>query len=322
MEVLRKFCTPRHSPLCCPPASTLDENLFKAVQTSIECFVSDSAADEIRAGHMLAGQTVTQQLVRDLPQMKVVIRDKPHATRRNVSRCWSADPLLHDVQSRFVFGPQSPVRLISGSEQFQGWFATNCHKLEEQLAAVLAHRAVEDLRFAPHRYDSSQKPLGRTVLFFHALLATLQQIVQVRQGEPESLAALGFLSWIDSEKALQLAMLADAGDENTCLTRMFDYEGFPTDALAFDIAGLRHRIAKLFVGETTSSDCSDLPACFQLGYTKHMMSILSVQFPVQLNGTVKVIGGGVPLDAQRRCASRISRQCKRGACSTSARARS
>lgn len=192
--------------------------LHKRVVESFETQVSDSATDEVRAGHMNAGQTVTETL-RETVNMRVVVRDKPHCSRRNTGRNYAADPFLKDVQTRFIFGSKSPIKLIKESEQFSAWFAANVQKLDAHLTAILAHRGIKDLRFAAHRYDSSQKPFGRCVLFFHAVLATMVQISQARKGRPEGIAAAEFLHWLDNEKALQLAMMADAGDENMILTR-------------------------------------------------------------------------------------------------------
>ncbi len=283
----------------------IDAPLKKNVVESIETQVNDSASDEIRAAELNAGQvrldSAVWEALRETTNMKVIVRDKPHCSRRNISRNYAADAYLNDVQTRFIFGLKSPTRLIKNSDQFQAWFAENCQKLEAKFAAVLPNAGVRDLRFAPHRYDSSQKPFGRSVLFFHALLTTMIQIHQRRKGTEEGKAAYEFLFWIDNEKCLQQAMLADAGDENLVLTRLLDYEGFPADELAFDLAAFRDRIRALFVGDSA--------ACFTMGYTGHMMRLLSVQFPIMLEGgACKVIGfvnGTVSPDICQRCQSRM-----------------
>ena len=89
------------------PEPEVDQKVRAALINSIETFVSDSASDEIRAGHMLANQSTSSQYLPSLPQLKVVVRDKPHATRRNLSRGWSADPVLDEVIRRFVLGEKS-----------------------------------------------------------------------------------------------------------------------------------------------------------------------------------------------------------------------
>ena len=61
--------------------------MFKQVVQSIEVYVSDAAADEIRAGQMLAGQTVAAQASKDLGQAY-----------------WDASLDITRVESRCVFG--------------------------------------------------------------------------------------------------------------------------------------------------------------------------------------------------------------------------
>ena len=105
LAAIDKFCTLRGgSPhQVKSPASSVDAALAKRVASSIEVFVSDAAADEIRAGHLLAGQTTSTILAKELPCLRVVLRDKPHASCRLVSRLWKCDPYLHDVHSKFIW---------------------------------------------------------------------------------------------------------------------------------------------------------------------------------------------------------------------------
>ena len=56
-------------------------------------------------------------------------------------------------------------------------------------------------------------------------LATAQKIYLARR-DREKTAAEGFLTFIDCESALQLSMLADAGDESMLLTRAADTEEY------------------------------------------------------------------------------------------------
>ena len=65
-----------------------------------------------------------------------------------------------------------------------------------------------------HRFDSLQRPLGRFVLFFDAVVELAVQLAMSRTGRPQE-DAINFLDYIDEEKCIQLAMLADAADETT-----------------------------------------------------------------------------------------------------------
>eukprot|EP00959_Pyramimonas_sp_CCMP1952_P270958 5664655-Pyramimonas_sp.AAC.1 len=90
--------------------------------------------------------------------------------------------------------------------------------------------------------------MSRCTIYFPALVATMDQIVANRKGNAEAVAASTFLGWLDDEKALQLAMLADAGDELSDLLRLLDYEGFPLEDLSFNLSAFLERLNYLFVG--------------------------------------------------------------------------
>ena len=242
MAVIRRFCSAGAPPGVHSAKKTLDVDLYQKLTTSIEMFVSDAAADEIRAGHMLAGQSVSLMAKPDLPNLKVVGRDKPHAMRRLTQRGWKADPFLDDVHRSFVTGPGSPAHLIQFSDAFAAWFAKHVQLLRGSLKAVDPHRLVKDLHYAPHRFDSMQKPLQRIALYFLAVVATMTQISQERRGGAEGQAAESFLSWLTAEKALQAAMMADAGEEHMQALRLLDYEGFPVDDLAYKLSAFLDRI--------------------------------------------------------------------------------
>ncbi|CAK0839732.1 unnamed protein product [Prorocentrum cordatum] len=210
-----------------------DPVLLQRVQKSVEVFVSDAAADEIRAGMMLAGQTARGEVAKVLPCLREVLRDKPHASRRLLSRPWKADPFLRQVHSLFVTDEKSPTKLIQYSEQFSASFQKNISAIEPHLRAVAKpSNAVKDLRYAGHRVESGQLPLERSVLYFPAVIATL--------------AATNFMNELDSEKALHFAMLADAGEEHYQLMRPLDYEGFPADDLSFNLSAFVDRVKTLF----------------------------------------------------------------------------
>ncbi|CAK0813414.1 unnamed protein product, partial [Prorocentrum cordatum] len=281
--------------------TAVDVDLYHKVMASIEAYTSDAAADEIRAGFMLAGQTVRADAAKVMPNLRIVTRDKPHATRRLASRGWKADPFLDDVQGMFVWNEQSPVRLIQFSEVFSAWSQANVQKIEPHLKAANPHQGCKDLHFAPHRFDSASKPMSRCTIYFPALVATMDQIVASRKGNAEAVAASTFLGWLDDEKALQLAMLADAGDELSDLLRLLDYEGFPLEDLSFNLSAFLERLNYLFVGWGGQA-----PACLDGGYTKHMIDLLRNPLSIPVAGRSKVGScSGVSLAAQARCLARM-----------------
>lgn len=306
LAAIKRFCASMCGAPGTPATAGMASDLAKLqrVQKSIEVFVSDAASDEIRAGMMLAGQTVRGEVAKMLPCLRIVLRDKPHASRRLLSRLWKADPFLHQVHSLFVTEEKSPTKLIQYSEQFSAWFQKNISALEPQLRAVAKpSHGVKDLRYAGHRFESGQLPLARCVLYFPALIATLDQVAKTRpNSSAEAKAVTNFFDQLDSEKALQLAMLADAGEEHYHLMRLLDYEGFPPDDLSFNLSAFVDRVSTLFgVGGHPAM-------AVQTGYTftGHMLKLL--KHPVMLPGNgVRVLGcpNGVAPAVQTRCLKRM-----------------
>ena len=232
----------------------------------------------------------------NIPGLKMVVRDKPHATRRNCTRNYRVDVYRDSVCDRFIFGQNSPVRLIQYSQMFKQWFKSNIEKMSGRVSAV-ASNGIRDMHFAGHRFDSTQKPFARTVLFFHALMATVLQIARSRSSDDSGKACRSFLEWVDTEKCVQLSMEADFGDENMVLTRLVDYEGFPTESLIYELAAFKDRIKILFTG--------DNPLCMTTGFTCHMLQILAVPFVVHLPGLQKQLGGEIPPETIGRCQARM-----------------
>lgn len=119
--------------------------------------------------------------------------------------------------------------------------------------------------FAPHRFDSVQKPMARFILHLDALLSVAQRIVRDRKGEVEGKASGAFLAFMSNEVVLQIAMIADAGDEGATLMRFLDVEGLDTARMPHDINRFLTHVTNLFCDRS----CLRLP-----GYTKHALELL------------------------------------------------
>ena len=102
------------------------------------------------------------------------------------------------------------------------------------------------------------------------------QISHERKGNEEGKAALSFLQWLTPERCVLAGMLADAGEENLCLTRMVDYQGFPLAELPANIQAFKERLRHLFQGPE--------PQCLRTGFTKHMLDLLGNEFALNLPG--------------------------------------
>ena len=84
---------------------------------------------------------------------------------------------------------------------------------------VLASRRMINLRAAKHRQESLTKPSGQSVLYFQPLMLTIEQIANSRKNTKEGKDAKEFGLAVAAERALQLAMMADASDANMVLVR-------------------------------------------------------------------------------------------------------
>ena len=107
--LLRGFCTPLAD-------KEPDQPLLEHVANKIEAVCVDSASNELKAGRLMK-ETFA-------PNMKAVIRDRAHATRRLLSRPWAAEPELEDVAHVFVMGRHSLCQRIHHSPRVRAIFCT------------------------------------------------------------------------------------------------------------------------------------------------------------------------------------------------------
>ena len=311
MFALKAFCAlGLHPPYLDPnrQCPVPDENFHvcQRLLASVEMFCSDAASDEIRAGHMLAGQdSVHREYLPKLPNLKLVVRDRPHAVRRVLTRGWKPCGFMENVSSCFVTSKSSPVNKIQHSHIFQNMFAVNIKNLDADLKAVRSHPHIKDLSYAPHRFESTQQPLARIVLFFHAFILTVTQIAWERKHEDVGKEMAQFMHWLDDEKCLMAAMMADGATEATELLRLMDYQGFPVDELGDNVVAFKDRIRKLFFGAE--------PACLATGFTSHMIKLLAREHLFTFPGPRgqshnKTIGrhGGPPAQMIQNCLQRLA----------------
>ena len=154
------------------------------------------------------------------PGLKFVIRDKAHASRRAISRPWEADPFIKDVAWMMARGRGSISRIVQNSLEvrrvFSGYVQSSTN------GTIKA--AVTNMRAACHRFESFQKPIGRCCLHLRACIRTALYVAGNLTTDASD-RANEWLRWLDSEKCLQLAMMADASDQAMALTRLLDSEG-------------------------------------------------------------------------------------------------
>ena len=214
-----------------------------------------------------------------LPNLKLVTRDRAHAARRITLRPWKSDSRIKEVLDKVIFMKGSIVNKIKNSDFFKVWHQRNIGKVSKKI--INSDRSAQ-LGYSKQRFDSTQRPLGRCVLEFEALIMTAQQIAEARKGTAEGEQACGFLEYINTERMLILAMGADAGDEVYEFVLQLDKEDVENELLNRRCNEFLERIALLFGPERQ---------CFNLGYTQHMLNTLQRQRVIYTKGEPRSFGG-------------------------------
>ena len=144
-------------------------------------------------------------------------------------------------------------------------------KVRHMDAEFLRHSGMRDLQSAKHRHSSLQKPMGRFILLADAFLATAHERLSRHQAclsmspfqrktvfkdqreTPKN--AKKFLESISTEVYLQMAMMADAADEEINFFRRFDKSQMDMSAAQTCLTTFAQRLHVLFVQSS--------------GYTQH-----------------------------------------------------
>jgi hypothetical protein len=304
LTILKKFCTPGDgAPFLRPsaPKPALDEKLIGHMVDKIEHFAADAASDEQLAASMLRDATYpsVHETWDILPNLKIISRDRAHASRRLTKRPWHADPFLQEVIHHLILGKHSITSLIQHSTVFSGWFQKNVQQVNYK---VSDSARISNLSCIKVRFDSTSKPMSRMVLLYEAVLLTAQQIVGQRAGKPEAKHATTFLQDTTSEHFLQLAMLSDAADESMMHTRFCDSESVDNALLPQENHRYLSRLVFLFGSQE---------ACWTTGFTKFIVDRLASPAIVFVGGAPRTIGGpgAVDMDMKNRCLMRMLNFC-------------
>lgn len=293
-EVMKRFCSrfhgapgkPRHK-------GFVKKHLFSKVRTNIICITVDSAGDEVLASEIMRSSALSNNSMRATPNLKYVIRDKAHASKRLVSRPFNADPYLKRVMGMFASDRKSIARTIQNSHAIRG-------KFKEYLTTSFrsVNKTVSNMRSAKHRFESLQKPFGRTVLFTYPTLRTAIWVAQTRDDESGD-NAKEWLAYVDNENCLQAAMMADAADQTIVVCRIMDDE---TADPAIANQEVKHYV------QTMDSLFGDDAKCLtNFGYTKAMLDTLKKPLVWTIAGKTCHLGceAGVPADIIERCLGRM-----------------
>ena len=271
--------------------SFLKKSLFQHFKSKLVSVTTDSAADEVLSSELMRTKMTGFREVL-APNLRWVVQDKAHGSRRITSRPWHSDEFLNEVLQFMAGGHASIARLVHYSPEIKRIFQQFANTSE---STVL--KTVSNFRAAQHRFDSQAKPLGRTCLFLHACVRTALHLTRARSDNMMR-KAKNFLLWLNDERALQAAMLADAADTSLRLTRCMDAEDLDTAALQEEVASYRNEIRALFVeGKCWTT----------FGYTKSMCECLSTPIVFQVGSKLRSLGtaAGVDNDVRQRCLGRM-----------------
>ena len=227
-----------------------DEELDEHTRRSLCHVAVDSASDELLSCAMMQSMTDV------FDNIETIARDKPHGNRRILSRPWSADPYMDDLNTRLFMSRHNITQRIEHSHLFKDIFEKECEKQDVRLK-----HAARNLRASKHKYESLSKPRGRFTLWRDAYISTAEKIHVTRCGKQEGKDAADFIKKLDDESILQTAMCADAGDEAMGLLRFTDTEDYDKSVAHTEVARFLEATIALFLCLKECAWGAYVPAC-------------------------------------------------------------
>jgi len=261
--------------------------LYRRLRQSVTTITVDSAADQVVSSELMrAALTPGQKLL--TPNLRFVVRDKTHSSRRITSRPWAADEALKSTLNLLGHGPGSIAKLLQHSPEIQRIFRDFAETSDSQVNHV-----VRNFRAAAHRFESHAKPLGRTLLHLHACIRTALHLVQTRT-DKASTKAKNWLLALTEEHCLQAAMMASSLQ----LTRLMDHEDTDPANLGTELRLYLNTIRGLFCEKR----------CLTIfGFTRTMLETLKTPIVFQVGRKTRSLGSalGVSEAVQDTCLKRM-----------------
>ena len=292
-RIMKRAC----SRFCLPPApskspAVLKKQLLQHLRTTVTSVTVDSAADEVLSAELMRSSVLNASQKELTPNLRFVLRDRAHSSRRITSRPWHADTVLKEVLDFMCIGRGSIAKLVQFSPEIRRVFGNYAHSSDSAVKT-----AVTNMRAAGHRFESHSKPLGRTCLFLHACIRTALHLTRSRS-DKAARVAMSWLQWLSEERALLAAMLADAADSSLGLTRVLDAEELDPARLSAEIGHFLAGIKALFNG----GQC-----LHTFGYTRTMLALLKKPIVLQIGSKTKCFGcaDGVSDAVQKACLGRL-----------------
>ncbi|CAK0889058.1 unnamed protein product [Prorocentrum cordatum] len=250
-ELFKQFATKNFgAPYIDPKDANIqyDEDLYNHMRISVHALTVDAASNEVAsAENMMSNQSVISQRIGQeafAPNLKFIIRDKAHASRRILQRPWACDAYLSFVASCLITESSSIAQLIQHSDDLRAIY-TECSR---KSSTKVVSSTFSNMRAAKRRFESMCTPLSRICLDWEACFSFLARVVVERQGTGDRAFrfAKSCLINIDEELMLQAAMLADAADECMCLIRFFDTPEPDSALVCKQVADFTEVVHKLF----------------------------------------------------------------------------
>ena len=117
LRILKEFCISYSQ----GPTPVKRRGLWRHIKACVHQLVVDSASDELVAGE-LCRCIMDHDMKPILPNCKLLLRDKAHASRRPMSRPWSKIQAISELLKKTIMLRSSPARMIQNSDEFRSWF--------------------------------------------------------------------------------------------------------------------------------------------------------------------------------------------------------
>ena len=206
---------------------------YETFTKNVSLLNADAASDEKKAMDILGSDALLVDVPEEhvcRPKIEAVANtfpgilcqheDKAHASTRLTQRGWAAVPECRDVYARMIGSTTSPTRIIQNSPQ---WQKTHSDIILGE--KIWQGKTVSELGMAPHRFNSSSKPMIRNVINVRAVCGQAQVIWQTRGASShEGQSMLSFASWVQTFHLMLLSFMCDGGCETLKVTRTVEPE--------------------------------------------------------------------------------------------------
>ena len=304
MRVYARFCTNfTNAPPACVLRPTFKQDVYNNMVKATRLLTVDAASKEQASGADMSVSNTVSGSDPLLPNMKHVLLDRTHASRRVVEQPWKADLYLSTVMDMLVFAKGSIAHMIQWSPELRSWFSDMCAGEDDYITSEFTN-----LRAARHRMESSVEPLSRVCQKPRSSIRFLSRCAVIKQGLAPGRHASHFLNILDDEILVSAAMLADGLDESLLLLRKYDSE--------LPDAALQASWNQQFLDSVTllfyHFQVLTLPT-----HTKMMLKVLETKFVFEASpGKFRSLGGSADMsDLIQRCIKRmqlwviLSRDC-------------